>query len=113
MSDQQNILTIGPTRFLPDSTTRYKHRSVTILYDEHHDSCKVKIDSDKFKKEIPVQGGVSPDQLIIIADTLSAILEEFGQKELAKEILEAFSRFMISKPRLEEKVKSKVIKYIR
>ncbi len=107
MSEQENILTIGPKSFMPENALEYKYRYITILYDQHFDSCKIKIDGKKFKKTIPTQGGVSPPQLVIVTDTLAAILDEFAEVELAKEILGAFSRFMISKPRLEAKVRFK------
>lgn len=107
MSEQQNILTIGPKSFLEECVVGYKHGAVTILYDAELDSAKVKIEHKDFTKTIPARGGLAPDQLVIITDALAAILEEFGHKELAKEILGAFSRFMISKPRLEAKVRFK------
>lgn len=104
MSEGQNLISIGPKSFLDDGAVGYKHGAVTILYDSELDSVKVKIEHRNFTKMIPTKGGVSPDQLVIITDSLAAILEEFGHKELAKNILAAFSRFMISKPRVERKV---------
>ncbi len=91
------ILTIGTKSFMPDAAEEYNFRKVSILHDRHFDSCKLKITDERFNKVIPVQGGVSPDQLVIVTDTLASILEEFGHKELARNILGAYSRFMISK----------------
>ncbi len=105
------IFTIGDLPLYPDKAIEHKHRQVSILYDITNHSCKIIINGDGFNKKIPVQGGVSVEQLSVLVNAIVGILEETNEG-LAREVIQALSRFLIGRPR-PEVCSDQGLKYVR
>ncbi len=97
MTTEQQLAIIGPRSFSDDFTT-HTCQSVSILYDSGFDSCKISINDTKLSMIIPTQDAFSPADLDLVCICLASLLETFGHRELGREILGAYSRFMISNP---------------
>lgn len=94
MTTEQELM-IGEKSFDMDNFTTHTYKSVSIWYDPYP-SCKIDINDSKLNMTIPNQGRFSLEQLNVAITCLASILEKLVDRELARQILDCYSRFRIS-----------------
>lgn len=95
MTTEKRLMIIGPKSIIMNGLHKTKYRRVEVWYDSICDSCKIVI-NDKLNMIVPIQDTFSPEDLDVACICLASLLEAFGHRAVAKEILGCYSRFRIS-----------------